>query len=87
MKSDCKERGRRLMKPAHGILGITLALALSGSNARAQAPADATKPGLESVRTFYLTNVSQTSDANELTNALRNLLDVRDKVLDRKSVV
>jgi type II secretory pathway component GspD/PulD (secretin) len=80
MKSDCKERGRRLMKPAHGILGITLALALSGSSAWAQAPADATKPGLESVRTFYLTNVSQTSDANELTTALRQLLDAHDKV-------
>lgn len=81
MKSNCKERGRRLMKPAQGILGITLALALSGSSAWAQASADATKPGLESVRTFYLTNVSQTSDANELTTTLRNLLDARDKVL------
>ena len=69
------------MKPAHGILGITLALALSGSSTWAQAPADATKPGLESVRTFYLTNVSQTNDANELTTALRNLLDSHDKVL------
>ena len=69
------------MKPAHGILGITLALALSGSSAWAQTPADATKPGLESVRTFYLTNVSQTNDANELTTALRNLLDSHDKVL------
>ena len=69
------------MKPARGILGITLALALSGSSAWAQTPADATKPGLESVRTFYLTNVSQTNDANELTTALRNLLDSHDKVL------
>jgi type II secretory pathway component GspD/PulD (secretin) len=81
MKSNCKERGRQLMKPARGILGITLALALSGSSAWAQTPADATKPGLESVRTFYLTNVSQTNDANELTTALRNLLDSHDKVL------
>ena len=81
MKSNCKERGRQLMKPARGILGITLALALSGSSTWAQAPADATKPGLESVRTFYLTNVSQSNDANELTTALRNLLDSHDKVL------
>jgi type II secretory pathway component GspD/PulD (secretin) len=68
------------MKPAHEILGITLALALSGSSAWAQASPDAAKPSPESVRTFYLTNVSQTCDANELTTALRNLLDAHDKI-------
>ncbi len=69
------ERGRQLMKPVHGIFGITLALALSGSSAWGQ-----TAPGSESVRTFSLTNVSRPDDATEVTTALRNLLDPSDKV-------
>ncbi len=63
------------MKPVHGIFGITLALALSGSSAWGQ-----TAPGSESVRTFSLTNVSRPDDATEVTTALRNLLDPSDKV-------
>jgi type II secretory pathway component GspD/PulD (secretin) len=80
MKSNCDGRGRWKMKLARGIFGMTLALVLSGPIARAQTtPADA-QPNPLSVQTFYLTNVSQTSDALELTNALRNLLDPHDKI-------
>jgi len=68
------------MKSAHGILGMTLALALSGTSAWAQAASDTAKPGTEPVRTFSLTNVSRADDAVELTAALRNLLDPSDKV-------
>jgi type II secretory pathway component GspD/PulD (secretin) len=32
------------------------------------------------IQTFYLANISQINDANELTTALRNLLDPHDKV-------
>jgi type II secretory pathway component GspD/PulD (secretin) len=80
MKSNCDGRGRWKMKLARGIFGMTLALVLSEPIARAQTtPADA-QPNPLSVQTFYLTNVSQTSDALELTNALRNLLDPHDKI-------
>ena len=80
MKLNC-ERARQLMKPAHGIFGITLALVLSGSSMWAQTASDAAKSGSESVRTFSLTNVSRPDDATEVTTALRNLLDPSDKVL------
>jgi type II secretory pathway component GspD/PulD (secretin) len=81
------------MKLASGILGVVVALTLSGSSGWAQtAPAvsaekgaaaskaDTATPGSGSVQTFYLTNVSQASDAIELTTALRNLLDAHDKI-------
>ena len=42
----------------------------------APAVSPATKPDPDTVqRTFYLNNISQQSDANEVTTALRNLLD------------
>jgi type II secretory pathway component GspD/PulD (secretin) len=77
------------MKLANGLLGMTLALALSGSSTWAQTADTATKPSTDvtpanpgplSIRTFYLTNVYQASDAVELTTALRNLLDPHDKI-------
>jgi type II secretory pathway component GspD/PulD (secretin) len=89
MKLHCDGRGRLKMRFVNGILGVTLALALIGPSAWAQTLDTATKPssdiapanpGALSFRTFYLTNVSQVSDANDLTNALRNLLDPHDKV-------
>lgn len=70
------------MKLATGILGIILATVLPGPIARAQTPQPApdVTPSQLSVQTFYLTNVSQISDANELTTALRNLLDPHVKI-------
>jgi type II secretory pathway component GspD/PulD (secretin) len=89
MKLHCEGRGRLKMRFANGILGMALALMFSGHSACAQTVDTAMKsgsdvtpanPGALSFRTFYLTNVSQVSDANDLTNALRNLLDPHDKV-------
>jgi type II secretory pathway component GspD/PulD (secretin) len=68
------------MKLATGILGVMLATLLSGPLARAQQPSPDTRLGPLSVETFYFTNVSQINDANELTTALRNLLDPHDKI-------
>jgi type II secretory pathway component GspD/PulD (secretin) len=80
MKLNCDGRGRRKMKVVYGIFAITLAVAFSGQSAWAQtAPGEPQGPRL-SVQTFYLTNVYQTSDATELTTALRNLLDKNDKI-------
>lgn len=63
------------------VSSIMLALVLCGSIAWAQTPPtepaepSAAKPsGPISVETFYLNNVSQMSDGNEITTALRNLL-------------
>jgi type II secretory pathway component GspD/PulD (secretin) len=95
MNLKCDRRGRPKMKLARGILGVVVALALSGSSGWAQttsavsadkgaaasaADAAPATPGSGSVQTFYLTNVSQASDAIELTTALRNLLDAHDKI-------
>jgi len=62
------------MKLASGILGITLALALSGSGAWAQTETTPEKSSPDTVETFYLTNTSQQSDALEILNAVRNIL-------------
>lgn len=66
------------MKLANGILGITLALTLSGFSAWAQTAPAAEKPSVDSVQTFYLTNVvSQSNDGNEILTAMRNILSPR----------
>jgi len=67
------------MKLAKALLGITLTVC-TGYSAQGQTkPADA-RPNTDSIRTFYLTNVSQVHDVTEITTALRNLLDPADKV-------
>lgn len=58
---------------------LTLAVALAAPSAWAQTPPGNTQPS-ESVRTFFLTSVNRSEDATEITTALRNLLDPRDKV-------
>ena len=80
MKSNCHGRGRWMMKFANGIPGIILALALSGPSAWAQPTADAAKPGSDSVQTFYLTNISQQNDGNEIVTAVRNIISPQAKV-------
>ena len=60
---------------------VMLGVLLSGAGAWGQAAPDSARPEAEAaVRTYYLTNVSQQNDANEIVTALRNLLDPRDKV-------
>src|SRR5271154_5463066 len=78
MRSNCDGRGRWNMKFATGVVGVAL-LVWSGQIAGAQTAPDAPSSSLP-VQTFYLTNVSQSSDANDLTSALRNLLDPHDKI-------
>lgn len=68
------------MKVMLGMFGVALALALSMAKASAQAQSADARPGAETVKTFYLTNVSRAEDANETVSALRNLLDATDKV-------
>jgi type II secretory pathway component GspD/PulD (secretin) len=92
------------MNLTSGILKVTMALALCGSAAWAQAPPAAPKPAADAtttkpilevispkptlhcsdvagfpVKTFYLTNAVQQSDANEIITALRNMLSPCDK--------
>jgi type II secretory pathway component GspD/PulD (secretin) len=69
------------MKLANGILGITLAFALSGLSAWAQPETAATKQSSDIVQTFYLTNVvSQSNDGNEILTAIRNIVTPSAKV-------
>jgi hypothetical protein len=56
------------------ILGITLALACSGISALAQPRAADAKTAPDIYQTFYLTNLTQQNDANELVTDLRNML-------------
>lgn len=69
------------MKLANGILGITLALMLSGFSAWAQPATSAAKPDSDSLQTFYLTNVvSESHDGNEILTAVRNMLSPQSKI-------
>jgi hypothetical protein len=56
------------------ILGITLAIACSGISALAQPQAADAKTAQDIYQTFYLTNLTQQSDANELVSDVRNML-------------
>jgi type II secretory pathway component GspD/PulD (secretin) len=78
MKLNCDGRWRQTMKLA--ILGVTLALVLNGSGAWAQMEPAAARPNANSVQTFFLTNVNEPKEVNEVVVALRNLLDPSDKV-------
>jgi type II secretory pathway component GspD/PulD (secretin) len=68
------------MKLASGILGVTLALAWSGLGARAQTMPMAAKPNTSSVQTFYLSNVNEPKEVDEVVVALRSILDPGDKI-------
>jgi type II secretory pathway component GspD/PulD (secretin) len=68
------------MTIVRGFLAVALAVVLSGASVWAQTEAPAEKPGQESQRTFYLNNVNQPGEVNEVTTALRNLLDPRVKI-------
>ncbi len=68
--------GRRTMQ--FGAYGLALAAAVSVPRVWAQAPAG--KDADMSVQTFYLANVSQTNEVQDIVTAMRNLLDARDKI-------
>ncbi|ADV84402.1 hypothetical protein [Terriglobus saanensis] len=68
------------MKLAKVLLGITLTMLCTGYTVQGQTTASDARPNADSIRTFYLTNVSQVHDVTEITTALRNLLDPADKV-------
>ena len=78
------------MKLASGILVATFGLLLSSPTARTQTAPTASKPNPESAsarpnadfveRTLYLNNAVQTSDANEMVTALRNMLRPEDRL-------
>ena len=58
---------------AKTILGVALVLSFMGTGAEAQTPPSAAQTN--AVQTFYLTNLTQEGDANEVVTALRNLLE------------
>jgi len=73
------------MKFVCGFLGMLLAVALIGADASAQtaavtAPAVARSNPEFVQKTFYLTNVSQQNEGNEIVTAVRNLLDPQARV-------
>ncbi len=78
-----------MMKFTNGIFGMLLAVALIGVDTSAQTAA-ATEVQKEPAvvrsnpdfvqKTFYLANVSQQNEGNEIVNAVRNLLDPHARV-------
>lgn len=79
--TTCNGAVRRGMNVVKALFAMTLVLGLFGLGAWAQAPPATPKQDSNVVQTFYLKNVSQQNDANELFTALRNLLDPHDKVI------
>jgi type II secretory pathway component GspD/PulD (secretin) len=74
MKLQDGETGRRIVKTAPMAVGIAMALVLFVPCAGAQTQAAETKPDAESYQTFYIVNVGQPNDLNDIQNALRNML-------------
>jgi type II secretory pathway component GspD/PulD (secretin) len=69
------------MKYVSGVLAATLAMTLCGSAARGQTPLP--PPSQQNpypVQTFYVSNVTQVEDFNEIVTAVRNLLVPTAKV-------
>lgn len=79
MRLDRAGRDKATMKVTNLICSMVLVLACGGAGARAQS-AEAAPTAPVAVETFYLNNVSQTNDGNEITTALRNLLAPSTKV-------
>ena len=77
MRLKRESKGSLAMRFVNGILGVGVAMAASG--AWGQTTAGATKPAT-TVQTFYLTNVSQHSDGDEIVTAVRNILTPEAKV-------
>jgi type II secretory pathway component GspD/PulD (secretin) len=78
MKSPRPKRETPMNKYAQGVLSMSLAFAsCTGLVAQTGTVASAVT---ETVKTFYLTNITQPNDATETVTALRNLLDASDKV-------
>jgi type II secretory pathway component GspD/PulD (secretin) len=94
MKMNCDARGSRSMKFACGILGVALVLigpgawgqtgesatAEKGNTASRQDAAPNARVDSRPVQTFYLANATQANDANEITIAVRNLIDASAKI-------
>jgi type II secretory pathway component GspD/PulD (secretin) len=94
MKMNCDARGRRSRKFACGILGVALVLigpgawgqtgesatTEKGSTASRQDAAANARVNSRPFQTFYLANATQANDANEITIAVRNLVDSSAKI-------
>jgi type II secretory pathway component GspD/PulD (secretin) len=92
---NCDVRGSRSMRFACGILGVALGLigpgawgqtgesttTEKGNTASRQDAAANARVDSRPFQTFYLTNATQVTDANEITVAVRNLLPADVKVL------
>jgi type II secretory pathway component GspD/PulD (secretin) len=74
------------MRFSMGISAVALALVFGGTSARAQTDAEKTDPKAKvkaitnPTQVFYLTYVSGGSEASDIVNTLRNMLDPQDKV-------
>ncbi len=67
----------RIVAPVVAALTVSLMLLASGTATKAQTSdprASEAKPSPEIYRTIYLANITQQNDANELLNALRNMI-------------
>lgn len=63
-----------------GVLGIVVVLSMSTISSRAQEPKAAVSHEAESTQTFYLSNVSDRSEGNEIVTAIRNIVSPSSKI-------
>jgi type II secretory pathway component GspD/PulD (secretin) len=79
MKNHCYAAARRGFRPTQAAIALLLTAALAATAAHAQAPSDEakvadTKPGTEIYQTFFLTNLTQQNELNDVQTLLRNML-------------
>lgn len=79
MKSNCDEAEVSPLGAVQGIVAFTLALALFAPASTAMAQTEDSKPSqskpeAETYQTFYLNNITQQNELNEIQNDLRNML-------------
>lgn len=75
-----KHRNGDRMKFAAGVLSMAVALALGTIHSRAQESKAAASHANESTQTFYLSNVSDVHEGNEIVTAIRNLIAPTSKM-------
>lgn len=59
---------------------LALSLCISGATIHAQTEDAAAKPNTNPTQVFYLNNISNTTEANEVVTTIRNMLDAHNKV-------
>ncbi len=75
MKLNCYGTRRRMLMRTSGILAVILTVLWSGPIAQAQTPPSSTAARTTSVETYYLANVNDFKEVNDVMAVVRNVFD------------